>query len=196
MHGIFEFAHVAGPVDAPAAPRVLRSGRAGMPLAAAYFSTKYWASAMMSAGRSRNGGMFKFTTLSRKYRSSRKRVGTASARSRLEVAIRRMSIFTGVVPPTRSISRSWMARKSLACSRRSISEISSSSSVPPLASSNLPMRRATAPVNAPFSWPNNSDSSSFSGIAAQLTEISGFLARFVVRGRSAPSPPCRCRIRR
>jgi len=32
-----------------------------------------------------------------------------------------------------------------------ISEISSSSRVPPVASSNLPMRRATAPVKAPFS---------------------------------------------
>ena len=70
-----------------------------------------------------------------------------------------------------------MARSSLACSRTSISLISSSSSVPPFASSNLPMRRATAPVNAPFSWPNSSDSSRFSGIAAQLTEMNGPLAR-------------------
>ena len=65
---------------------------------------------------------------------------------------------TGLPPPTRSISRSWMARSSLACRRTSISEISSSSSVPPMASSNLPMRRATAPVKAPFSWPNSSHS--------------------------------------
>src|SRR5690606_37111478 len=70
-----------------------------------------------------------------------------------------------------------MARSSLACSRTSISEISSSSSVPPEASSNLPMRRATAPVKAPFSWPNNSDSSSASGMAAQLTEMKGLAAR-------------------
>ena len=89
----------------------------------------------------------------------------------------RMSTLTGLVPPTRSISRSWMARSSLACRRASISLISSSSSVPPLASSNLPMRRATAPVNAPFSWPNNSDSRRFSGIAAQLTEMNGLSAR-------------------
>ena len=71
----------------------------------------------------------------------------------------RMSTGTGLLPPTRSITRSWMARRSFACSRTSISEISSSSSVPPVASSNLPMRRAIAPVNAPFSWPNSSDSS-------------------------------------
>ena len=45
--------------------------------------------------------------------------------------------------------------------------------MPPSASSNLPMRRATAPVKAPFSWPNSSDSSRFSGIAAQLTATNG-----------------------
>ena len=86
----------------------------------------------------------------------------------------RMSTGTGRVPPTRSMTRSWMARSSLACRRTSISEISSSSSVPPVASSNLPMRRATAPVKAPFSWPNSSLSSRFSGIAAQLIEMNGF----------------------
>ena len=89
----------------------------------------------------------------------------------------RISTLTGCVPPTRSISRSWMARSSLACRRTSISLISSSSSVPPSASSNLPMRRATAPVKAPFSWPNSSDSSRFSGIAAQLTAMNGLSAR-------------------
>ena len=87
----------------------------------------------------------------------------------------RISTGTGRVPPTRSITRSWMARNSLACRRTSISEISSSSNVPPLASSNLPMRRATAPVNAPFSWPNSSDSSSVSGMAAQLSANEGLL---------------------
>ena len=82
---------------------------------------------------------------------------TSSARLRLDVAMMRMSTGTGLPPPTRSITRSWMARRSLACRRTSISEISSSSRVPPVASSNLPMRRATAPVKAPFSWPNSSD---------------------------------------
>ena len=118
----------------------------------------------MSAGRSRSGGIFRFTTLRRNSRSSRKVPSrTASARLRFEVAMMRMSTGTGRVPPTRSITRSWIARRSLACRRTSISEISSSSSVPPVASSNLPMRRAIAPVNAPFSWPNSSDSSRFSG---------------------------------
>ena len=39
------------------------------------------------------------------------------------------------------------------------------------------MRRAMAPVKAPFSWPNSSLSSRFSGIAAQLTEMNGLSAR-------------------
>ena len=103
---------------------------------------------------------------------------TASSMSRLEVASTRISTLTGLPPPTRSISRSWIARSSLACRRGSISEISSSSRVPPWASSNLPTRRATAPVKAPFSWPNSSLSSRLSGIAAQLTEMNGLSARF------------------
>jgi hypothetical protein len=90
----------------------------------------------------------------------------------------RISTGTGRVPPTRSMTRSWIARSSFDCSRTSISETSSSNSVPPVASSNLPIRRAMAPVNAPFSWPNSSDSSRCSGIAAQLTEMKGRFARF------------------
>ena len=89
----------------------------------------------------------------------------------------RISTRTGCAPPTRSITRSWMARSSFACRRTSISEISSSSSVPPCASSNLPMRRATAPVKAPFSCPNSSDSRRLSGIAAQLTETKALSLR-------------------
>ena len=43
--------------------------------------------------------------------------------------------------------------------------------MPPSASSNRPSRRSAAPVKAPFSWPNSSDSSSVSGSAAQLTAM-------------------------
>ena len=39
----------------------------------------------------------------------------------------------------------------------------------------------TAPVNAPFSWPNSSDSSSFSGSAAQLTGTNACVARGLLR---------------
>ena len=49
-----------------------------------------------------------------------------------------------------------------------MSPISSSSTVPFCASSKHPARRSTAPVNAPFSWPNSSLSISVSGMAAQL----------------------------
>ena len=69
------------------------------------------------------------------------------------------------------------ARSSFACRWMSISLISSSSSVPPSAASNLPIRRATAPENAPFSWPNSSDSSRFSGIAAQFSATNGTARR-------------------
>ena len=49
--------------------------------------------------------------------------------------------------------------------------------VPVSASSNRPSRRSAAPVNAPFSWPNSSDSSSVSGSAAQLTVMKGLPRR-------------------
>ena len=39
------------------------------------------------------------------------------------------------------------------------------------------MRAPTAPVNAPRSWPNISDSSSSGGIAPQLTAMNGWFAR-------------------
>ena len=45
--------------------------------------------------------------------------------------------------------------------------------MPPSASANLPFLVVVAPVNAPRTWPNSSDSSSVSGIAAQLTLMSG-----------------------
>ena len=49
--------------------------------------------------------------------------------------------------------------------------------VPPSAASTRPARPALAPVKAPFSWPNSSDSIRVSGMAAQFTEIIGALAR-------------------
>ena len=50
-----------------------------------------------------------------------------------------------------------------------MSPISSRKIVPPDASSNFPLRCCAAPVNAPRSYPNNSDSIKFSGSAAQFT---------------------------
>src|SRR5208337_1725862 len=68
-------------------------------------------------------------------------------------------------------------RRSLGCSNSGISPISSSSSVPPSASSNLPVWLARAPVKAPRTWPNNSASRRFSGTAAQLMATNGLAAR-------------------
>src|SRR6266545_4226964 len=81
------------------------------------------------------------------------------------------------LPPTRSKACSSRTRRTLACVLRLMSPISSRKSVPPSASSNLPRRRATAPVKAPRSWPKSSDSISSSGTAAQLTSTKGPSAR-------------------
>src|SRR5580698_9473152 len=59
-------------------------------------------------------------------------------------------------------------RNNLGCTSKGISPTSSSSKVPLSASSSRPSFWLTAPVNAPFSWPNNSLSNSPVGIAAQF----------------------------
>ena len=50
-----------------------------------------------------------------------------------------------------------------------MSPISSRKTVPPSATSSLPRFWVAAPVKAPFSWPNNSDSRSSSERATQFT---------------------------
>ncbi|MEA5413199.1 flavoprotein, partial [Synechococcus sp. BA-120 BA3] len=83
------------------------TGRTGTPLAAAYFRTKKSASAGISPGRSRSDGRRRLTTFRRYSRSSRNVPSdTARPRSRFDVAMMRMSTLTGVVPPTRSMTRS------------------------------------------------------------------------------------------
>ena len=62
---------------------------------------------------------------------------------------------------------------SLACISTGSSPISSRQRVEPWATSNRPTCRVSAPVNAPFSRPNNSLSIKLAGRAAQLTVISG-----------------------
>ena len=71
------------------------------------------------------------------------------------------------------MQRSCSTRNSLTCSANGIDSISSRKTVPPLACSNLPMRRSTAPVKAPFSWPKSSDSMMLSGTAPQLMATKG-----------------------
>jgi len=78
----------------------------------------------------------------------------------------------------RSNSLSWRTRSSDACVSGGNSPTSSRKIVPPSAASNRPILRWTAPVNAPFSWPNSSEAISDAGIAAQLTRMKARLARF------------------
>ena len=68
-------------------------------------------------------------------------------------------------------------RSSFTCSGGGMSPISSRNSVPPVAARTCRSSASRAPVNAPFSWPNSSLSSSVSGIAAQLIATNGPFAR-------------------
>ena len=72
-----------------------------------------------------------------------------------------------------------------------MSAISSRNNVPRVACSNRPTLRVTAPVKEPFSWPNSSLSSRFSGMAAQFTATNGCGARgpFSWMARAATSLP-------
>ena len=71
--------------------------------------------------------------------------------------------------------------------------ISSRKIVPPSASANRPFLLVTAPVNAPRTWPNSSDSISVSGSAAQLTRTSGIsrcaLQSWIARATSSLPVP-------
>src|SRR5229473_3592477 len=86
----------------------------------------------------------------------------------------RTSTLTGLRPPTASTAPSCSARSSFTWAASGNSLISSRNSVPPEASTNLPVWRSVAPVKAPFSWPNRIDSTRLSGIAPQLTATNGF----------------------
>ena len=79
----------------------------------------------------------------------------------------RTSTRRGRVPPTRKNVPVSIARRSFTWLSGSISPISSRNSVPPSASSTRPGLVPTAPVNAPFSWPNSSDSNTSRGRAPQ-----------------------------
>ena len=88
--------------------------------------------------------------------------------SRLVAAISRTLTCSSCVPPTRVKVPFSENRSSLAWSGWLMSAISSRKIVPPSASSTRPGFCFSAPVKAPFSWPNSSLSSSVSGMAAQL----------------------------
>ena len=80
--------------------------------------------------------------------------------------------------------RTWFScstRSSLTCSRIGMSPISSSSRVPPSAAWNSPSWSRVAPVKAPLTCPNSSDSSRSSAIALQLIATNGLSCRGLAR---------------
>ena len=94
-------------------------------------------------------------------------------RSRCVAATIRTFTLIGRSPPTRTSSESCTTRSSRTCAASASSPTSSRNSVPPSACSNQPLRRLTAPVNAPCSWPKSSESISSAGIAPQFTRRNG-----------------------
>ena len=67
--------------------------------------------------------------------------------------------------------------------------ISSNKRVPDFAISKTPAFESCAPVNAPFTWPNSSDSRRLAGIAPQWSAKKGPPARGKARGlRGQPFP--------
>ncbi len=86
----------------------------------------------------------------------------------------RTSTFCVRSDPSGSNSRSCSTRSSLAWSAGLIVPISSRKMRAAVGERELALLAVVAaPVKAPRTWPNSSDSSSVSGIAAQFTLISG-----------------------
>ncbi len=128
----------------------------------------------MSSRRSRSGGIVMTSNASRSSRSSRKLPAvTRDSRSAFVDPTIRTSTEMVSVPPTRCSSPYSMTRRIFSCILREIDASSSSTSVPPFARSKWPICVLTAPVNAPASWPNSSDSRMDSVRAAQLTLTRG-----------------------
>ena len=75
---------------------------------------------------------------------------------RFDAEITRQFTGNSCVPPTRTTFLLSRTRNKLGCMSMGISVISSKNKVPFSACMNTPSFLATAPVNAPFSWPNNS----------------------------------------
>ena len=118
----------------------------------------------------------------RKYKSRRNSLLlTACSRFLLVAAMTRTSTLKDSVPPTRMTSEVSSTRKSFTWVFKGISPISSRNMVPLSAASKYPFFCPMAPVKEPFSWPNNSDSRIPSGIAPQLTLMSGFPLRLLKR---------------
>ncbi len=135
-------------------------------------TAKCSANSRMSARRSRSGGSVMTSNASRSSRSARNSPRAAMAgRSRLLAAIRRTSTCTGWPPPTRSNLPYSITRSSFSCTEAGVLASSSRNNEPSSARSKRPRRLRSAPVKAPASWPNNSDSSRLSGRLAQSSLI-------------------------
>ena len=120
-----------------------------------------------------------------------------ASRSRWVAATTRTSALTGSLAPTGVTSRSCSTRSSLACTRAASRRSRRGTACRRRPARSGPCARRRRPVNAPFTWPKSSLSSSSSGIAAQLTATNGpRRARAVRDGARARRPPCRCRSRR
>ena len=103
------------------------------------------------------------------------------------------SIGTGWVAPTGWTSRCWRTRRSFVWRSAGISPISSRNTTPPSAARKMPIAFPSAPVKAPFSWPNSWLSASVADRAPQLTGTNGLVARGPLRWRrrariSLPQP--------
>ena len=127
----------------------------------------------MSPLRSRSGGNVTVVALIRSARPALK----SSGRGRLLVAMTRTSTEWLPLSPTGRTSPVARTRSSSSCVSAGNAPISSSSRVPPSASTILPILAAKAPGKAPFSWPNNSLSMMLAGTALQSTVSSGPRAR-------------------
>jgi hypothetical protein len=142
-------------------------------------------------------GSWVWITLSRYSRSSRKRPSRPAASGRggsPRPGARRPSISRE--PPTRVRVRFSSTRSMRACAAGAeLADLvhEQRARVRPDEHSVV---LATAPVKAPFSWPNSSLSSSDSAIAAQLIATNGRPPAATARGSAPPPAPCRSRSRR
>src|ERR1700740_1769338 len=109
----------------------------------------------------------------------------AAVKSRVVAAMTRTAVAIIRLPPTRSNCRSCSTRSNAIWVSTGSSPTSSRKIVPECAISKRPCRRCTAPVKAPFSWPNSSDAIKEEGIDAQYADerLAGAL-RMLVYGAS------------
>lgn len=114
---MFQFADIAVPgVERKLLAGAVRQLDGGLSYCLQKRAMKSSARGMMSSGRSRNEGISRCIVLMRYSKSSRNSpFATISGRLRFVAQISRMSTGMGVLLPTRTMLRRWMAVSSLAC---------------------------------------------------------------------------------